>query len=172
MISRPPILLALLVLAGCDATLAEREEPDLAEALAGAPSAAAPGTCWSRMITPAVIETVTDQTLEPPAGLPPDDAVTAPGTSKAETRRATVQERKVTWFEIPCADDLTPDFARSVQRALAARDLYDGPVNGKIDTPTRAAIRRFQKPGGLDSGILSIAAARKLGLVAVEMPED
>ncbi len=173
MISRTPTLLTVLLLAGCDASLTERrQETDLVQTLAEAPSAAAPGTCWGRQVTPAMIETVTDQMLEPLPDLPPDDAVITRGIYKAETHQAIVQERKVTWFEVPCADDLTPDFARSVQRALAARDLYDGPISGKIDTRTRAAIQRFQKPDGLDSGTLSIAAARKLGLVAVELPEN
>jgi peptidoglycan hydrolase-like protein with peptidoglycan-binding domain len=40
-----------------------------------------------------------------------------------------------------------------------------------MDNRTRAAVRRFQKPQGLDSGILSLAAARKLGLVAIKLDE-
>jgi peptidoglycan hydrolase-like protein with peptidoglycan-binding domain len=39
-----------------------------------------------------------------------------------------------------------------------------------MDARTRAAVRAYQKPEGLDSGILSLAAARRLGLVAVERP--
>jgi peptidoglycan hydrolase-like protein with peptidoglycan-binding domain len=79
-----------------------------------------------------------------------------------------VKERSVTWFETPCAAGQTPDFVASVQRALAARGLYRGPAHGEMDARTRAAIRRFQTPEGLDSGILSLAAARKLGLVPVK----
>ena len=60
----------------------------------------------------------------------------------------------------------------SVQRALSVRGLYRGPITGQMDSPTRAAIRKFQKPQGLDSGILSTAAARKLGLIAMERPKD
>ncbi len=171
MTSRILPLLTLLFLAGCDASLAERDETNLVQTLAEAPSAAALGTCWGKLVAPAVIETVTDQVLMPLPETPPDSAVIAPGMYRTETHQAIVQERRVTWFETPCQDDLTPDFVSSVQRALAARDLYDGSISGKMDQRTRAAIRRFQKPDGLDSGILSIAAARKLGLVAVELPE-
>jgi peptidoglycan hydrolase-like protein with peptidoglycan-binding domain len=66
---------------------------------------------------------------------------------------------------------MTPEFVASVQRALKVRALYRGPISGQMDSRTRAAIRAFQAPDGLDSGILSLDAARKLGLVAVERPE-
>ena len=39
-----------------------------------------------------------------------------------------------------------------------------------MDTATRAAIRAYQRPEGLDSGVLSLAAARKLGLSVVDVP--
>ena len=63
-------------------------------------------------------------------------------------------------------------FIASLQRALGARDLYRGKISGEMDNRTRASVRRFQKPQGLDSGILSLAAARKLGLVAVKTEAD
>ncbi len=172
MTSRTLTLLAVLLIAGCDASLAGRGEPNLVQTLAEAPPGAAPGTCWGKVVTPAVIETVTDQVLVQPPELLDDGTAGAPGIYRTETHQAIVQERKVTWFETPCPADLTPDFVSSLQRALGARDLYRGSVSGDMDPRTRAAIRRFQKPDGLDSGILSIAAARKLGLVAVELTED
>lgn len=49
---------------------------------------------------------------------------------------------------------------------MRSSSLYSTPVAHL--TRTRAAVRRYQKPQGLDSGILSLAAARKLGLVALE----
>ncbi|HEY9040522.1 MAG TPA: peptidoglycan-binding domain-containing protein [Roseovarius sp.] len=173
MIPRTVTLLAALVVAGCDASLADRDAPDLVQNLAEAPAGAAPGTCWGKVVTPAVIETVSDKVLLPPPEGPAGSAVTAPGTYRTETRQAIVQKRKVTWFETPCPADLEiAEFVSSLQRALAARNLYDGSVSGKMDARTRAAIRRFQRRDGLDSDVLSMAAARKLGLVAVEMPED
>jgi peptidoglycan hydrolase-like protein with peptidoglycan-binding domain len=50
---------------------------------------------------------------------------------------------------------------------LAARDLYSGRINGQMDRSTRRAVRRFQVGEDLDSAILSMAGARKLGLIAV-----
>ena len=87
---------------------------------------------------------------------------------KTETRQDIVRPRRDTWFEAPCDSDLTPEFIASVQRALVARSLYRGAINGEMDRATRAAVRRYQKPQGLDSGLLSLAAARQLGLVAIE----
>jgi peptidoglycan hydrolase-like protein with peptidoglycan-binding domain len=52
-----------------------------------------------------------------------------------------------------------------LQRALRARALYRGEISGVMDARTRAAVRRLQEPQGLDSGILSLAAARQLGLL-------
>ncbi|WP_330696677.1 peptidoglycan-binding domain-containing protein [Fontisubflavum oceani] len=74
--------------------------------------------------------------------------------------------RRELWFETPCQAEIRdPDFIASLQRALAARDLYRGPANGVMDARTRRAIRAFQEPQGLNSPILSMAAARQLGLV-------
>ena len=122
-------------------------------------------------MTPAVIETVTEQVVLQPAEVRDDGTVLEPAVYKTETRQAIVQERRVTWFETPCASAQTPDFVASVQRALKVRGLYRGPVTGTMDARTRAAVRAYQKPEGLDSGILSLAAARRLGLVAVERPD-
>jgi len=163
---------ALAVLTGCapgPADLGALREPEVSRMTQEAPPGAAPGSCWGKHVSPAVIETVTHQVMLQPAQVRADGTVSQPAIYKTETRQDIVQERRETWFETPCPAQLTPDFVASVQRALAARGLYRGPVTGQFDARTRAAVRRYQKPQGLDSGILSLAAARKLGLVAVEL---
>ena len=165
--------MACAALAACDQAspdVAALREPNLAYLTEVAPPGAAPGTCWGRLSTPAVIETVTDQVLIQPAEVMADGTVKQPAIYRTETRQAIVQERREMWFETPCLERMTPDFIASVQRALEARALYRGSVTGQMDARTRAAIRRFQQPQGLDSGILSLAAARKLGLVEVQAP--
>jgi hypothetical protein len=97
--------------------------------------------------------------------------VSYPAVYRTETRQDIVRERQELWFETLCTDALTPEFAASVQRALAARGLYTGQINGKLDRATRRAIAAYQKPEGLDSEILSLAGARKLGLVEMPRPE-
>lgn len=142
-------------------------EPEVTRLNQTAPPGAEPGSCWGKEVTPAIIETVTHQVMMQPAQIRADGTVLQPGIFKTETRQAIVRERKETWFQRPCDADMTVEFIASLQRALGARDLYRGKINGEMDSRTRASVRRFQKPLGLDSGILSLAAARKLGLVAV-----
>lgn len=168
--SKPLLLAAMagIALMGCGGPLANLNEPDVVQRLETAPPGARPGSCWGKSVRPAVIETVTEQILLQPAEIHANGKVVSPGIYKTETRQQIVQERKETWFETPCAADLTPDFIASVQRALKARGLYRGPITSVMDARTRAAVRAYQKSQGLDSGILSLAAARQMGLVAVE----
>ncbi len=160
--------LAFAVLAGCAAGISALDEPQVTRSTETLPPGAAPGTCWGKHVRPAIVETVTEQALIRPAEVLPDGTVARPATYKTETRQKIVRNRKETWFRIPCEADMTGDFVASLQRALAARGYYVWPVSGNMDARTRAAVRRYQAPQGLDSGILSLASARQLGLAAVE----
>lgn len=163
--------LALVGLTACSGSVTDigaLGEPEVTRETQIAPPGAEPGTCWGKHVTPAVIETVTNQVMLQPAQVMADGSVTSPAIFKTETMQQIVKERRETWFQTPCAEQMTPDFIASVQRALAARYLYRGAITGEMDARTRAAVRRYQEPQGLDSGILSLAAARKLGLVAVD----
>ncbi|MFU1478460.1 peptidoglycan-binding domain-containing protein [Roseovarius sp. C7] len=159
-----------LPLAGCQMPQPPTT-PGIVETLAEAPPGAPPGSCWGKLETPAVIETVTDQVLVQPAVLAEDGSVRQPASYRTDTRQEIVKEREVTWFETPCAADMTPEFVSSVQRALKVRALYRGTISGQMDARTRAAVRAYQTPHGLNSGILSLESARRLGLVAIERPE-
>ena len=165
---------AVAALAACDtaAPLAGLGEPALVETHERAPPGAPEGSCWGKDVTPAVIETVTERILVQPAEVQQDGTVLAEPIYKLETRQAIVKERRELWFQTPCEDQLTPDFLASLQRALQARGHYRGAVTGQMDTRTQRAIRRYQAPQGLNSSILSLSAARKLGLVAMDRPEE
>ncbi|THD75663.1 peptidoglycan-binding protein [Thalassobius vesicularis] len=170
-----PALLALFGVAACNASLPMPElspEPEVTRSYEEAPPGARPGSCWGKHTTPALIETVTEQIMLQPAQVRTDGTVEQPAIYKTETHQRITRERRDTWFETPCPEAQTPDFVASVQRALAARGHYHGRITGEMDSATRAAVRRYQKPQGLDSGILSTAAARKLGLIAVILPKD
>lgn len=140
--------------------------------LATAPPNAAPGTCWGKTVTPAVIETVTRKVMLHPAEISSDGQVRVPPVYKEETQHAVIKPRSENWYEVPCAADLTPEFISSVQRALIARGYYRGPVTGDMTARTKDAVQRYQKDQGLNSRTLSMAAARKLGLIAVERTID
>lgn len=128
-----------------------------------------PDACWSKTTRPAVIETITERLLIQPAQISSAGTITQPPIYRTRTRQRIVDDGN-RWFEIPCALDQDPAFIATLQRALAARAYYNGPITGTYDAPTRAAVRAYQRPQGPDSGVLSVDAARTLGLVAV--PRD
>lgn len=176
MTPRPTILIPILALAGLLGCVKPLPTPDIAAlsepgvvraTTTSGPPGAEPGTCWGRDVSPAIVETVTEQIMLQPAEVLGDGTVINPAAYKTETRQMIVRERRETWFRTPCDEDLPIDFTATLQRALQARGHYRGPITGEMDARTRAAIRRYQAPQGLDSAILSLQAAQTLGLVAV-----
>jgi hypothetical protein len=163
-----PAAALILALAACQPGA---HAPGTPPGLAAAPPGAPPGTCWGRQISPAVVETVTEQVQTAAAVTAPDGRVIAPARYATETRQVIVEERRVRWIETPCPEVQTPDFIASLQRALMARGLHAGSVTGRMDAATRAAIRRYQAGRGLDSDILALESARALGLVALPRAE-
>ena len=129
------------------------------------------GKCYGRQITPAVIETVTEQIVVQPAVLNTDGSVRSPAAFRTVTRQRILTERREVEFEAVCASVLTPEFIASLQRALEARGGYSGPVTGAWDARTARAVQAWQTArGGPSSPVLAIATARDLGLVS--LPRD
>ncbi|SFE25589.1 Putative peptidoglycan binding domain-containing protein [Sulfitobacter brevis] len=160
-----------LVLAGCGDTTqgdkAERPEPGVYEPTRNGPHGAAEGSCWGKTVSPAVIESVTEQVQISPAKVNADGTIAKPPVYNTETRQQIVRQRVENWFETPCNEVLTVEFVETLQRALQARGLYAGAVNGEMDAATRAAVQKLQRSDGPDSGVLSLETARELGLIAV-----
>lgn len=127
----------------------------------------AQGRCWGRDVAPAVVQTVTAHELDQPAVLGPDGTVLAPATYRSVIRQDIVRERDEQAFETICPPVYTADFVASLQRALAARGYYDGPASGVLDRATERAVQDFQRDGGPDTPLLSIDAARRLGLIVL-----
>lgn len=169
---RVPLWLAICAsLSACDPPALGGDpppEPGVVEATRNGPPGAASGTCWGRTVSPAVIQTVTKRVQVKPAKVNPDGTIATLPTYKTEAIQEIVTQRVDNWFETPCAEALTAEFNASLQRALAVRGYYIGTVNGEMNAETRLAIQAFQRADGLDSGVLSLATARKLGLIAVE----
>lgn len=132
-----------------------------------APPGAPPGTCWGKIPTPAVVETITEQVLVAPARMNPDGTIATLPVYREERRQQIVTPRTDRWFEIPCPPDFTVEFVSTLQRALSARGLYSGPITGNMDAATRGAVLAVQTADGLPSDVLSIKTARELGIVAV-----
>lgn len=123
--------------------------------------------CWQEDIRPAVIETVTSQVLVQPEKTGPDGTA-IPAVYGTSTSQRIVADRATVWFRAPCPAEMMPEVIATLQRALKARGFYLLPLTGAMDGPTRDAIRRYQTSRGLDSDHLSLAAARELGIVAVD----
>ena len=162
--------LALVVLLGaCDAPLAVAPGGS-APSSQLAPEGAPPGTCWSRISTPAVVETVQEQVLVTPAKINPDGTIGSLPVYRSEDRQQIVTPRQDRWFETPCPPAFTVEFVSSLQRALSARQIYGGLITGAMDVETRRAVRNLQAAGGLDSDVLSLETAQSLGLVITVGP--
>lgn len=128
------------------------------------PPNANPQSCYGREIEPAVIETVTEQLMVEPEELDRDGNVRRPAVFVTATEQRIIEDRTETWFETPCAMEGNVEFITNLQRALIARGHYSGATDGVMNRATVQAIRAYQQPQGLDSGVLSLAAARQLGL--------
>jgi len=165
-----PIILgsALAFLAACQTTSVG--SPQVTRAIATPPPGSNPDACWGRDATQSVYEDVEQDILVQPAQVDADGTVRQPPIYRKEIRPQVVVPGREIWFEVPCAEDMTPEFIMSVQRALQVRGFYNGSHSGKMDARTLRAIRKYQAPQGLDSSVLSLAAARKLGLAA--LPRD
>jgi len=124
--------------------------------------------CWASDTTPAIIETVTEQVVTREEVRDAAGAVVAPASFETKTFQRMVQDREEVWFRAPCAVDVTVNFVATLQRALKARGIYLQPVTGTVDAATSDAIRRFQAMRGLDSPVLSLAAAKELGIIATD----
>lgn len=130
-----------------------------------------PGACWEADITPAVIETVTEQVMVTPEKRDDAGNITAPASYRTDTSQRIAHEREVVYFRTPCPAEQTMDFVATLQRALLARGYYDGPLTGTYDATTAEAIRRFQAERGLDSPRISLGAARELGIATVPLED-
>ena len=164
-------LVGLAVLTACGPSLddpfANASDPlslEVTVTRGSGPPNANPNACYGREVTPAVVETVTEQVMLQPPQIGSDGTVREPAVFVTETQQRIVEERRELWFETPCQAETDPEFIASLQRALEARGYYSGPISGEMDRRTRRAVQDYQAPQGLDSAVLSLAAARQLGL--------
>lgn len=126
------------------------------------------GTCWARVVTPAIYEQVMGEVQVVQAELAPDGTVIRPPIYRKAPVPKLVRPRGVIKFQAPCPEQMTPEFISSVQRALEARGYFSGAISGSMDPATTAAVRKYQKERGLESAQISLETARALGLIAVD----
>lgn len=173
------VILPCLLLAACvNPQIVDPDTPQTGVQIGYTPDAAPtqrsgekePG-CWALDFEPAITETVSQDVLVQAEQKDADGTVTSPSVWRNETTTKVLTPRKILNFETPCANLLTEEFLASLQRALQARDVYEGAITSTLDYPTRNAIRSFQKQSGLNSAFLSLESARALGLSEIPRPE-
>lgn len=91
------------------------------------------------------------------------------GTYRTFTKPVEVDGANGQWFAKVCEEALTEEFVTALQRALLVRGVFPGTIDGTLGPSTLEGIRLFQQSRGLDSDVLSLAAARQLGLIAIEI---
>lgn len=136
----------------------------------GLPPNARLGACHIRYTAPALIETVTEQVIVQPekrgidvqTGQP---IIISPATYRTETIQKIIRDRHEDWVEIVCVKDLTVVFIQTLQRALAARRYYRGPITGVMDEATKRAVRKIQKNRGINTSEVTQELAENYGLV-------
>ncbi|MEP3345391.1 MAG: peptidoglycan-binding domain-containing protein [Litoreibacter sp.] len=128
-----------------------------------------PGMCWGHIPGPQITQIVSDIIIATPAQIGPNGEELSPAIYREVTRPQTFNEGEGRWFTRTCDADMTPDFVMTLQRALSVRGVYRGDINGVLDQRTLRAVHKYQTPQGLDSAVLSLSAARQLGLIAVEI---
>jgi regulator of extracellular matrix RemA (YlzA/DUF370 family) len=107
---------------------------------------------------PAVYKTETKRVIDTPAQT---REVPVPAVYREEVSERIVTPAKTEWARVICKENATPDFVKSLQRALQARGLYKGPIDGLIGPGTRGAIKAYQDDG---SDVLTFSSAKALGL--------
>lgn len=169
---RPPALFCLVLAPMLAACASDDMEPGNVPAFLGAEiETDAEGRCFGRDISPAVIETVRISEVDQPAVIAPDGAVISPASYRTVTRQQITRERSEVAFETVCPPVYTVEFVSTLQRALATRGYYAGPITGVMDTATGRAVQDFQRQNGPDSPLLSIETARSIGLVALSQEQ-
>lgn len=157
--------LCAVALAACGAAPEDASAPAVPAFIAAEIEPGPDGRCYGRDITPALIETVTEQVLDQPARYDETGALVRQARYRTVIRQQITRERREVSFETLCPPAYTPEFVSSLQRALRARGVYSGPISGVMDAPTGRAVQDYQRGDGPDSPLLWIGAARALGLV-------
>jgi hypothetical protein len=115
------------------------------------------------VVVPATYQNVTVQTLVSPAA---ERRSLMPEQTSTVNRQVLENAERYEWVPVVC--ESTPSGVVSVtaaQRALAAKGLYRGPIDGVVGSRTTAAIREYQRLNRLPgNGTLTIETARHLGL--------
>jgi hypothetical protein len=98
---------------------------------------------------PAEYKTVTVTKLVKPAET---RTVEIPVEYQTVSTQKLAREPSLEWRRVLCDENLTHDNVTAMQRTLAAKGLYTGPVDGVIGAGTMRAVNTYAKSRGLPTG--------------------
>ena len=75
-----------------------------------------------------------------------------------------VKGPEVIWDAVLCDINLKPDDIAKIQQRLKELGYYNGPISGKLDDATMAAVVKFQVDHNLPAGNISIETLEAMGL--------
>jgi hypothetical protein len=82
-------------------------------------------------------------------------------------RQIVISPERYGWIRVLCDTEATPARIVGVQRQLSAAGVYQGPIDGRYDSNTTAAVQRFQAERHIqDRGYLSYATLSALNVYA------
>lgn len=117
----------------------------------------------TRKITiPAEYSTITKKVEVTPTTV---KKIEVPATYKTVTRTVEDAPARTVWTSVLCDINTTPDVVRRLQNALKSKGHYGGPIDGIIGAQTRRGVASYQASNGVDSDILTLDSAKKLGLI-------
>lgn len=111
---------------------------------------------------PAHYHTITKTVEATPASV---QRTPVPETFKTITKTVEAAPARTVWTSVLCDVNTTPDVVTRMQRALKSAGHYRGPIDGVIGSQTRRAISSYQTAQGVQSDILTIDSAKKLGIL-------
>ena len=86
-------------------------------------------------------------------------------SDKTVNKTVTAAPARTVWTSVLCDVNTTPDVVRRLQTALKGAGHYGGPIDGIIGSQTRGGIKSYQAAQGVNSDILTIESATKLGII-------
>jgi peptidoglycan hydrolase-like protein with peptidoglycan-binding domain len=80
-------------------------------------------------------------------------------------RQVLISPERYGWIRVLCDTEATPARIVGVQRQLSAAGVYQGPIDGRYDANTTAAVERFQSQRHIeDRGYLSYSTLSALNV--------
>ncbi len=111
---------------------------------------------------PEKFKTVTVTKMTSP---PSERRITIPEQYQTVSKTLKVSDGHMQWREILCDTNMTRGKVQEIQRALAAKGLYKGPIDGVVGHLTINAVKAFQRKAGLPvSQYVTVATAEALGV--------